>query len=283
MTKQTRKGFGAATGPRILLTNDDGIFSEGLRALEESLSAIAEVIVVAPDREQSAVSHALTIRHPLRATPVAPRRYAVDGTPTDCVNLGVLHLLRRHPPDLVVSGINFGLNLGDDVTYSGTVSAAFEASLRGIPSIAVSQAMGPGMTFERAARFARHVAAALLRARGRKTPWILNLNVPLGAPKGVEITKLGKRELSASVVQKIDPRGEKYFWIGQIAPGRPEPGTDFSAIARDLISITPLHLDLTAYSDLADVGALIAPLEAALVAEPPAVRRKPTARPRRAG
>lgn len=264
------------SGWRILLTNDDGIFSEGLRALEESLSSIAEVVVVAPDREQSAVSHALTIRRPLRATPIAPRRYAVDGTPTDCVNLAVLHLLKKRPPDLVVSGINFGLNLGDDVTYSGTVSAAFEASLRGLPSIAFSQALGPGMSFAPLADFARHLAAALLRAPRRDPPWILNVNAPAGAPAGVSITGLGRREMTAAVVQKVDPRGEPYYWIGQIAPGRLEPGTDFEALREGRITVTPLHLDLTAYDELDPLARLIAPLGATV-----APRRRAGRRPAR--
>jgi 5'-nucleotidase len=236
--------------PRILVTNDDGIFSEGLLVLEDALRAFADVVVVAPDREQSAVSHALTIRHPLRATPLAPERWAVDGTPTDCVNLGVLHLSRRKLPDLVVSGINFGSNLGEDVTYSGTVSAAFEASIRGIPSIAISQQLGEGMSFGRAAAFAAELARSLLSAPRRKSPWILNVNVPVGEPAGVEVVRLGRRELSASVVAKKDPRGQSYYWIGQIAPGRLEKGTDFEAIGRNRITVTPLHLDLTAYDEL---------------------------------
>jgi len=243
---------------RILLTNDDGVFSEGLRILEETLAPLGEIVVVAPDREQSAVSHALTIRRPLRATELGRRRWAVDGTPTDCVNLGVLHLCRDRLPSLVVSGINFGLNLGDDVTYSGTVSAAFEASLRGIPSIAFSQELGSGMTFANAARLAAELVEVLLAEREpRHEPWILNVNVPVGRLRGVEVTRLGRRELSASVVEKVDPRGERYFWIGQIAPGRPEAGTDFAALARGCASITPLHLDLTSYGELDELSGLL--------------------------
>ncbi|MFP5285722.1 MAG: 5'/3'-nucleotidase SurE, partial [Thermoanaerobaculia bacterium] len=137
---------------RILVTNDDGIFSEGIKLLASALSDLAEVWVVAPDREQSAMGHALTLSRPLRMQRMEERRYAVDGTPTDCVNLGVLYLLKDNPPDLVCSGINFGLNLGDDVTYSGTVSATFEGTLLGIPSVAFSQEVAEGFSFEPAAR-----------------------------------------------------------------------------------------------------------------------------------
>jgi 5'-nucleotidase len=269
---------------KILVTNDDGIFSEGLRVLAESLGAVGEVIVVAPDREQSAISHALTIRRPLRATAIAPRRYAVDGTPTDCVNLALLHLLRSDPPDLVVSGINVGQNLGDDVTYSGTVSAAFEASLRGVPAIAVSQAVGPGMKFEFAASLARHLAALVLAGKRRKSPWILNVNLPATEPEGIVITRLGRRELTATVVEKIDPRGEKYYWVGQIAPGLVEPGTDFEALDRGMASITPLHLDLTSYAEIRELEKLAAPLGATVARHgrrPGAIssdKRRPTAR-----
>ena len=161
---------------RILVTNDDGVFSQGIRLLARSLSEVAEVVVVAPDREQSAMGHALTLSRPLRMQKIEENWYAVDGTPTDCVNLGVLSIFKDDPPDLVCSGINFGLNLGDDVTYSGTVSATFEGTLLGIPSIAFSQEVGEGFSFERAADFAPqdrvvgHVAPAGGAAVGRRGP-----------------------------------------------------------------------------------------------------------------
>ena len=155
---------------RILITNDDGIFSQGIRLLAASLGEIAEVFVVAPDREQSATGHALTLSRPLRMQKIEESWYAVDGTPTDCVNLGVLSLLKDHPPDLVCSGINFGLNLGDDVTYSGTVSATFEGTLLGIPSVAFSQEVGEGFSFDPAAAFARRLVEVLAGERAAARP-----------------------------------------------------------------------------------------------------------------
>src|SRR3954453_16909239 len=177
---------------RILITNDDGIFSQGIRQLAASLAAIAEVVVVAPDREQSATGHALTLSRPLRMQKVAESWYAVDGTPTDCVNLGVLSLLKDNPPDLVCSGINFGLNLGDDVTYSGTVAATFEGTLLRIPSVAFSQEGGEGFSFQGGADFPRRLVEVLL---GEELPrdLLLNVNVPAGPVRGVSFTRLGRR------------------------------------------------------------------------------------------
>src|SRR3954453_14646479 len=170
---------------RILITNDDGIFSQGIRLLAASLSEVAEVFVVAPDREQSAMGHALTLSRPLRMQKVEENWYAVDGTPTDCVNLGVLSLLKDNPPDLVCSGINFGLNLGDDVTYSGTVSATFEGSLLGIPSVAFSQEVAEGFSFAPAAALAAELCT--LFPGSKQLPkdqlpkgLLLNVNVPAG-------------------------------------------------------------------------------------------------------
>ncbi len=233
---------------RLLLSNDDGISSEGLRALEEALAPLGTVYVVAPDREQSA---ALTLHRPLRVERLGERRYCVDGTPTDCINLAVNGLLRSERPDYIVSGINYGSNLGDDVTYSGTVSAAMEGTLLGIPSIAISLAGRDRFDFSTAAAF----AAELLRAlRGRRLPrdTFLNVNVP-ALPreliKGVRLTRLGKRRYGDVIVEKVDPRGKKYYWIGGDEVGFVEDeGTDFSAIAQGMISVTPLHLDLTNYS-----------------------------------
>ena len=237
---------------RILVTNDDGIFSEGIKLLAESLGEIAEVIVVAPDREQSATGHALTLTRPLRMQRMQENWYAVDGTPTDCVNLGVLSLLKDHPPDFVVSGINFGFNLGDDVTYSGTVSACFEGNLLGIPSIALSQEVAEGFNFERAARFARQLVETLLTPE----PWalpsdlLLNVNVPAGEIEGVSFTRLGRRYYKQSVIENLDPRGRKYYWIAGTPQWREESGTDYEAVTSRRISVTPLHLDLTYYPGL---------------------------------
>src|SRR5829696_9950267 len=178
---------------RILITNDDGIFSQGIRLLAASLAQIAEVVVVAPDREQSATGHSLTLSRPLRMQKVEENWYAVDGTPTDCVNLGVLSLLKDNPPDLVCSGINFGLNLGDDVTYSGTVSATFEGTLLGIPSVAFSQEVAEGFSFAPAARFARDLCEVLLAAGELPPDLLLNVNVPAAPIQGVSFTRLGRR------------------------------------------------------------------------------------------
>jgi 5'-nucleotidase len=234
---------------RILVTNDDGIFSEGIRRLASALSEIAEVVVVAPDREQSAMGHALTLSRPLRMQKVEENWFAVDGTPTDCVNLGVLHLLKDRRPDLVCSGINFGLNLGDDVTYSGTVSATFEGTLLGIPSVAFSQEIGEGFSFEPAAAFARSIIETLLTEELPRD-LLLNVNVPACEIHGVSFTKLGRRVYKQSVIEKLDPRGRKYYWIAGTPQWEQASGTDFEAISNGRVSVTPLHLDLTYYPGL---------------------------------
>jgi 5'-nucleotidase len=243
---------------RILITNDDGIFSEGIKLLAGALAEIAEVIVVAPDREQSATGHALTLTRPLRMQRMQENWYAVDGTPTDCVNLGVLSLLKDRRPDFVVSGINFGQNLGDDVTYSGTVSATFEGNLLGIPSVAFSQEVAEGFSFEPAARFARQLMEVLLAPEAVDFPkdLLLNVNVPAGPIQGVTFTRLGRRFYKQSVIENVDPRGRKYYWIAGTPEWREESGTDYAAIAAGRISVTPLHLDLTYYPGLESFGAL---------------------------
>jgi 5'-nucleotidase len=243
--------------PRILVTNDDGIFSEGIKLLAESLGALGEVWVVAPDREQSAMGHALTLSRPLRMQKVEERRYAVDGTPTDCVNLAVLSLLQETKPDLVVSGINFGLNLGDDVTYSGTVSATFEGTLLGIPSVAFSQEVAEGFSFAPAAAFARELCGILL-AGELELPrdLLLNVNVPAGPIRGVRLTRLGRRVYKQSVIEKLDPRGRKYYWIAGTPQWEKATGTDYEAVVQGSVSVTPLHLDLTYYPGLESFGAL---------------------------
>lgn len=240
---------------RILVTNDDGIFSEGLKLLAESLSELGQVVVVAPDREQSAMGHALTLSRPLRMQKVEERRYAVDGTPTDCVNLAVLSLLKDGPPDLVVSGINFGLNLGDDVTYSGTVSATFEGTLLGIPSVAFSQEVGEGFSFAPAARFARDLVTVLL-SEELPEDLLLNVNVPAGPIQGVSFTKLGRRTYKQAVIEKLDPRGRKYYWIAGTPQWKTASGTDYEAVSTGRISVTPLHLDLTYYPGLETFGSI---------------------------
>lgn len=257
---------------RILVTNDDGVFSAGLLALAEALAGFGEVIVVAPDREQSAAGHSLTLHRPLRMQKIREHWYTVDGTPTDCVNLGVQGLLKEARPDLVVSGINFGSNLGDDVTYSGTVSAAFEANLHGLPGIAFSQEIAEGFTFDAAAAFARDLIASLT-AEPLPRDVLLNVNLPAAAKiRGVRFTRLGKRSYRQTVVEKVDPKGRKYFWIAGTPEWDRSPGTDHEAVLAGYASVTPLHLDLTDYRVLDEAAPLRRRLESALsrlaVAEP---------------
>ena len=235
---------------RILVTNDDGIYSEGIRKLADALRPVGDVIIVAPDREQSAASHALTLNRPLRMMRLNEGEWIVDGTPSDCVNLAVLNLLKETRPDVVVSGINFGPNLGDDVTYSGTISAAFEGALLNIPSIAFSALVGEHFSFDPCAAFAAELTRIVLK--GDRDPGIvLNVNFPTRHFKGVRVTKLGKRIYSEGVIERLDPRGRKYYWIGGDAPTwQPGEHTDFEAIQAGYISITPLHLDLTHHQSI---------------------------------
>src|SRR5262245_17089399 len=197
--------------PLILVSNDDGIHSEGITVLAAALARVGEIVVVAPDRERSAVSHSLTLHRPLRVEQLGPGRYAVDGTPTDCVNLAVNGILGRRPT-LIVSGINKGANLGDDVTYSGTVSAAMEGTLLGLPAMAVSLVGRAEFRFENAARFATRLAAWVVE-RGLPADTLLNVNVPTpvdGQPvRGFALTRMGRRRYGDAIVEKTDPRGKK--------------------------------------------------------------------------
>ena len=235
---------------RVLVTNDDGIYSEGIRKLAEALRPVGQVIIVAPDREQSAASHALTLNRPLRLLQLETDEWIVDGTPSDCVNLAVLKLLKDTRPDIVVSGINFGPNLGDDVTYSGTISAAFEGALLNIPSIAFSALVGEHFSFDPCASFAAELTRIVLE--GPRDPSIvLNVNFPTREFNGVRVTRLGKRVYSEGVIERLDPRGRKYYWIGGEQPTwHHEQGTDFEAVQSGYISITPLHLDLTHHDSI---------------------------------
>ncbi|GAM11365.1 5'-nucleotidase SurE [Geobacter sp. OR-1] len=242
---------------KILVTNDDGINAVGLAHLAEAMAEIGEVAVVAPDREMSAVGHSLTLHHPLRAHCLGERRFAVDGTPTDCVNLGI-HSLLDFTPDLVVSGINRGGNLGDDVTYSGTVSAAMEATLMGIPAIAVSLVtMADGENYPSAAKVAQEIARNLLR-NGLPVDTFLNVNVPdlpydrLGKTL---VTIQGKRRYDGTIVDKVDPRGRNYYWIGTAdLKFNDIEGSDYHAVSRGHVSVTPLHLDLTNHSSIPKIA-----------------------------
>jgi 5'-nucleotidase len=236
----------------ILLTNDDGVQAEGLMRLRRAVSSLGRVVVVAPERQQSGASHALTLSNPLRSNPVEEGVIAVDGTPTDCVLLAMRGLLEERP-SLLVSGINHGPNLGDDVTYSGTVAAAFEGTLLGLPSIAISVCSWEECLFDAAETFATAIAKNVLE-RGLPDGTLLNVNVPSIPPeeiKGVKVTKLGKRVYRDAVVKKTDPRGKAYYWIGGQPPIWCEgEETDFDAVEHGEISVTPLQLDLTDYKSI---------------------------------
>ncbi len=233
--------------PRILVCNDDGYMSEGIQALAGAMEGLAEVWVVAPLSEQSASSHAISIHRPIRLHEVRPRWYAVDGTPTDCSWIGINHVLRDRRPSLVVSGINHGPNLADDVTYSGTVAAAMEASILGVPAIAFSLAIRQNFAFGPAARFARALVTAALSTHELLPGMLLNVNVPGGEPDGYAVTRLGKHSYGSEVVEKVDPRGRKYYWIGGNEYQHEDiPGSDCNVVLRQRrISVTPLQLDLT--------------------------------------
>lgn len=242
--------------PHILLTNDDGYRSDGLKALAEACRALGEVTIVAPMQEASAIGHALTLRHPLRVETIGDRVFAVDGTPTDCVNIAVTQVFKGLP-DLVVSGINKGWNLGDDVTYSGTVAGALEAALLGAPALAVSLKSTRGAyDFGPATRAAAAIAEALLR-RPLAPRTFLNVNVPHGRPKGYRVTVLATRNHVTSVAERHDPKGRAYYWIeeGQ-NEWQPHDRSDYQAVRDGYVSVTPLHPDLTAHHALEAVEAL---------------------------
>jgi 5'/3'-nucleotidase len=239
--------------PRILVTNDDGYRSEGIHALAGALRAIGpvgEITIVAPVEEASAIGHALTLRHPLRLERIDANVFAVDGTPTDCVNIAVTQVFKGLP-DLVVSGINKGYNLGDDITYSGTVAGALEGALLGIPSIAVSLRATRGeYDFTHAARAAAVMAEAILRWP-LPSRTFLNINVPKGPPKGYRVTVQAKRNHVTSVAERHDPKGRPYYWIeeGQ-NEWEPHDRSDYQAVRDGYVSVTPLQPDLTAHEAL---------------------------------
>jgi len=242
----------------ILVTNDDGVRSEGIKILAETLKQIGQVTIIAPDRERSAIGHALTLHHPLRAERLAPNIFAVDGTPTDCVNLGI-HNLLSCKPDIVISGINRGGNLGDDITYSGTVAAAMEATLMGIPAFAISLVSNDdGSHYGAAATFAVKLAVTIVR-EGLPNDTFFNVNVPdlpLESLRSPLITSQGKRRYEGMIIDNVDPRGRNYYWIGTIGMDFHDiKDTDYYAVSRGHISVTPLHLDLTNYNAFAQVKA----------------------------
>jgi 5'-nucleotidase len=243
--------------PRILVTNDDGVHAEGIRLLAEAVAPFGDVTVVAPIQEASAIGHALTLRRPLRIETVSEHVFAIDGTPTDCVNIAITHILRGKP-DLIVSGINKGWNLGDDVTYSGTVSGALEGALLGIPSIALSaQRVKDEADYEPAAKAAGVVTAGVLE-HGMPKFTLLNVNTPSGANKGFRVTVQAKRNHVTVVSERIDPRHRAYYWIEEGEnEWEPHDRSDYQAVRDGYISITPLQPDLTAHESLRYVEELI--------------------------
>jgi 5'-nucleotidase len=244
--------------PLILISNDDGIDSPYLLGLADALEQTldVELLVVAPERQRSAMSHTITLHKPLRVANPAPGRYAVSGSPVDCVYIGLLKLAPR-PPALVVSGINDGYNLGTDVFYSGTVGAAFEGGLRGIPSVAFSLAPRAHDALAQATDFATGIIGHLLESPFSGAP-VINVNVPANASGRYRWTKLGKRYYEDDVHERKDPRGRSYFWIGGGIAGIEEmAGSDCEAIAEGLVSLTPLALDLTAHAVLGEVAPVL--------------------------
>lgn len=238
---------------RILLSNDDGYFAPGIEALASALAEIAEITVVAPERERSGASNSLTLDRPLSLRRAANGFYFVNGTPSDCVHLAVTGML-DHLPDMVVSGVNLGANMGDDTIYSGTVAAATEGHLLGVPALAVSldSRSRIGAHFETAARVARRIVERFQRGDADSfgpEPLLLNLNVPdipYEQLKGVRVTRLGKRHRAESVVRQLTPRNETVYWVGAAGAAQDAgEGTDFHAVAQDYAALTPLQIDLT--------------------------------------
>ena len=236
---------------RILITNDDGIHAPGLKVLERIAKALCkDVWVVAPETEQSATSHALTLRRPLRSRKLATRHYAVDGTPTDCVLVAHRYILRKRPPDLVLSGINHGANLGEDVTYSGTVAAAIEAAILGVRAVAFSQMRhGDKVAHWRTAeRYAPEILNQLAAL-----PWtgdmLINVNFPPGLPDevaGIRACRQGRREEGTTISEGVDPGGRPYLWVGNfLSDASSDHGTDLAAVMEGAVAVTPLHIDLT--------------------------------------
>jgi 5'-nucleotidase len=245
---------------RVLVSNDDGYFAPGISVLAEALASYAEVTVVAPERDRSGSSNSLTLDRPLTVRRAPNGYFYVNGTPTDCVHLAVTGLLDQLP-DVVVSGINYGANMGDDTIYSGTVAAATEGFLLGIPSFAISLVAQTGGHFEAAARVACDLVQRF-RTRPLEQPVLLNINVPdatYAALRGYAVTRLGKRHKAEPVVKSTTPRGEVVYWVGAAGAAQDAgEGTDFHAAASGMVSITPLQVDLTRYSQMQTVNAWLA-------------------------
>ena len=247
---------------KILVSNDDGYLATGINVLTAALEEVADVVVVAPDRNRSAASNSLTLKVPLRVTEVAPNRYKVDGTPSDCVHLALTGFL-DFVPDLVVSGINHGANLGDDVIYSGTVAAAMEGRFLGLPTIAVSLVGNDLQHFDTAAAVASELVQKIERAP-LASDVVLNLNVPniaLSELKGIQATRLGFRHKSEQILKDTDPYGRPIYWVGPAGEGQDAgDGTDFFAVKQGFASVTPLKVDLTRYTAIDDLSDWLGPI-----------------------
>lgn len=232
--------------PRILVTNDDGYHSEGIIKLEEALSEIGDVFVVAPESEMSGASHSLTLARPLRIRRLDETHWTVDGTPTDCVTLALNQILSEEQrPDICASGINPGANMGDDATYSGTIAGALEATILGVPGLAFSLVAYSNHDYTESAKVAYKMTKKALED-GLPAGTLLNVNVPKGVPKGFKITKQGFKNARPVITEHIDPRGKNYYWIGEVREGfHAEGGTDFEAIEEGFVSVTPMRSDLT--------------------------------------
>lgn len=246
---------------RILLSNDDGYFAPGLAVLAQTLADYADITVVAPERDRSGASNSLTLDRPLMLRQAPGGFYYVNGTPTDCVHLAVTGML-DHLPDMVISGINHGANMGDDTIYSGTVAAATEGYLLGIPSIAVSLANHNAQHFDTAARVVADLVQRI-QAQPPTEPMLLNVNVPdraWGDLAGLAVTRLGKRHKAESVVKTTNPRGQTVYWVGAAGAAQDAgEGTDFHAVANGWVSITPLQMDLTRFSQMDSVSKWLKP------------------------
>src|SRR6266705_3157648 len=239
---------------RILLTNDDGIHSDGLAKLEAALSGVGDVYVVAPAAEMSGASHSLTLARPLRIRQLDERHWTVDGTPTDCITLALNKILPdKDLPNICASGINHGGNLGDDATYSGTVAGALEATILGVPGLAFSLVAREHFDFREAAQFAV-IAVRKVLAEGLPEGTLLNINIPAKQIKGVRVTRQGIKNARPVISEHIDPRGKPYFWIGeQYFRSNAEDGTDYRAIEQGFVSVTPLKSDMTDHQALASI------------------------------
>ena len=240
---------------RILLTNDDGIHSDGLIKLEEALRGVGDVYTVAPASEMSGASHSLTLSRPLRIRQIDARHWTVDGTPTDCVTLALNKILPDgESPHICVSGINHGGNLGDDASYSGTVAGALEATILGVPGIAFSLVARENYDFTEAARFAVQAVRRVL-SEGLPDATLLNVNVPAGDVRGVRVTRQGIKNARPIISEHIDPRGKAYYWIGEeYYSSTFEEGTDYYAVEHGYISVTPMRIDMTNHAALPDLA-----------------------------